>query len=64
MKRLDMDQSDPAMLKDDLFEKLKAFLPGMVRDDMAPLYHELEANGQATLITNDTITFSKDFIGE
>lgn len=64
MKRLEMGESDPAMTKIDLFEKLKAFIPEMTEADMAPLYSELQQNGYATLITNDTVTFSKDFIGE
>jgi hypothetical protein len=63
MERLDMEDSDPAMLKTDLYEKLKAFLPNINEADIAPLYSELESKGYATLITNDSVTFSKDFIG-
>lgn len=62
MERLNMDSSDPAMMKTDLYEKLKVLVPLMREADMAPLYSELESKGYATLITNDTITFSKDFI--
>lgn len=64
MERLSMEESDPAMLKDDLFEKLLAFVPDMQKDDMAPLYRELQTSGDITLISNDTVTFSKKFIGK
>ncbi|MCD6064391.1 MAG: hypothetical protein K0R82_2302 [Flavipsychrobacter sp.] len=64
MKSMSMEESDPAMLKDQLFEKLQAFLPDMKKEDMSELYRELETSGDIMLITNDTVTFSKDFIGE
>ena len=64
MERLDMEDSEPAMLKTDLYEKLKAFLPIIKEADMTLLYSELESKGYATMITNDTVTFSKDFLEE
>ncbi len=64
MERLSMEESDPAILKDDLFEKLQAFIPGMTKDDMTILYRELQMSGDITLVSNDTVTFSKKFIGK
>lgn len=62
MKRLKMGDSDPEILKEDLCQQLKAFVPRMNTELLHPLYDALKEKGYATLITNDTITFSKDFI--
>lgn len=63
MKRLEMADSDPEITKEDLCQQLKSFVPGMGPDQLHPLYDALNEKGYATLITNDTITFSKSFIG-
>lgn len=62
MQRLQMGESDPMITKEDLCQQLQSFKPSITHTDLAPLYHTLEEKGYATLITNDTITFSKDFV--
>lgn len=64
MKRMEMEDSDPEITKADLCQQLSSFVPGMQPDLLQPLYTALDEKGYATLITNDTITFSKSFIGE
>jgi hypothetical protein len=64
MKALDMGNSEPVVQKKDLAEQLQARLSGFAIEELSWLYTTLELKGYATLITNDTVTFSKDFIGE
>lgn len=64
MESLCMGSSNPAILKKDLHEQLSVFLPDIDTHNLHPLYDALKDKGYATLITNDTITFSKSFIGK
>jgi len=61
MKANDM-KTDPAMLKKDFQGELQAKIPGVQDNYITKLYAALEERGDITLITNDTITFSKDFV--
>ena len=61
MKANDMD-SEPAILKKDLVSELRAKSPALQDGYIARVYNTLRERGDITLITNDTVTFSKDFV--
>jgi hypothetical protein len=63
MVKAHMGGSDPEIRKEDLCQQLNAVLPDAGLENMRPLYNALEEKGYAKLITNDTITFTKDFVG-
>lgn len=63
MVKAQMADSDPEIRKEDLCLQLQALLPGVAEVNMHYLYQALEEEGYARLITNDTITFTKGFVG-
>lgn len=62
MKANNID-NEPAMLKKDLVGELRAKSPALQDSYITKVYNTLQERGDITLITNDTITFSKDFAG-
>ncbi|RYD55338.1 MAG: hypothetical protein EOP56_16555 [Sphingobacteriales bacterium] len=63
MVKVNMGSSDPEIRKEDLCQQLDALTPEERIENMRPLYNALEEKGYAKLITNDTITFTKEFVG-
>lgn len=61
MKNLEMGDSDIDVLRKDLMEQLRTEHPEIDDATMRHLYDELDKLGHIKLLTNDIVTFKKEF---
>ena len=61
MENLEMGDSDIDVLRKDLKEQLQTEHPEIDDVTMRQLYDELDKQGHIKLLTNDIVTFKKEF---
>lgn len=62
MKELDMQDSDVDIMRSDLEGQLKTEYPEISDQDMQQFYDALNQKKYVKLISNDIVTFDKDFL--